>query len=139
MSLYAYDKFVGTTDIYYFWNDMNEPSVFDAEEQTFPKNAYHKLSDGTRVKSRDVHNAYGSLMHRTTQRGLLQRDGNARRPFVLTRSFFIGSQKYGAYWTGDTTATFTEMQGSIWTIMSSGVAGMFFGGSDIPGYMGDPS
>lgn len=30
-SLYSYDKFVGTTQIYSFWNDMNEPSVFGAE------------------------------------------------------------------------------------------------------------
>ena len=31
-SLYAYDKFVGTTSIYSFWNDMNEPAVFSGDE-----------------------------------------------------------------------------------------------------------
>ena len=35
-SLYSYDKFKGTTEIYSFWNDMNEPSVFNSEEGTFP-------------------------------------------------------------------------------------------------------
>jgi len=35
-SLYAYDKFKGTTSIYSFWNDMNEPSVFNAEQGTMP-------------------------------------------------------------------------------------------------------
>ena len=35
-SLYSYTSFVGTTSIYSFWNDMNEPSVFSGEEQTFP-------------------------------------------------------------------------------------------------------
>ena len=34
--LYQYDTSVGTTAIYSFWNDMNEPSVFDGEEQTLP-------------------------------------------------------------------------------------------------------
>ena len=31
-SLYQYDNFKGTTKIYSFWNDMNEPSVFGDEE-----------------------------------------------------------------------------------------------------------
>ena len=49
------------------------------------------FSDGTMIKHRDVHNIYGSMMHRTTHRGVLARDENTRRAFVLTRSFFIGS------------------------------------------------
>lgn len=48
-------------------------------------------------------------MHRTTHRGVLARDDNQRRAFVLTRSFFAGSQKYGAYWSGDNTATVEEL------------------------------
>lgn len=34
--LYQYKKFKGTTQIYSFWNDMNEPSVFESEEGTMP-------------------------------------------------------------------------------------------------------
>ena len=108
-SLYQYNKFRGTTPIYYIWNDMNEPSVFDSEEMTLPKQVEHQLIDGTKVKHRDVHNMYGALMHRTTYRGLLKRDDGQRRPFVLSRSFFIGSQKYGAFWTGDNLATLQEL------------------------------
>lgn len=48
-------------------------------------------------------------MHRTTHRGVLSRDYDSRRAFVLTRSFFIGSQKYGAYWTGDNVADQEEV------------------------------
>ena len=79
------------------------------------------------------------MMHKTTHRGVLERDDNTRRPFVLTRSFFTGSQKYGAYWTGDNVANVEEIQGSIYTLLSTGVSGMFFGGSDIPGYQGVPT
>lgn len=34
--LYKYESFKGTTQMYSFWNDMNEPSVFGAEQQTLP-------------------------------------------------------------------------------------------------------
>jgi alpha 1,3-glucosidase len=79
------------------------------------------------------------MMHRTTHDGVLARDEGKRRSFVLTRSFFTGSQKYGAYWTGDNTATVGEIQGSIYTLLSTGISGMFFGGADIPGYQGVPT
>lgn len=34
--LFSYDKFKGLTQIYSSWNDMNEPSVFETEQGTFP-------------------------------------------------------------------------------------------------------
>ena len=77
---------------------------------------------------------YGALMHRTTYRGLLKRDDGKRRPFVLSRSFFIGSQKYGAFWTGDNLSTLQEVGTSINTLLSAGISGMFFGGADVPGF-----
>jgi len=51
-----------------------------------------------------VHNMYGLYNHMATEMGLVQRgqgdsDG-PNRPFVLTRSFFPGSQRYAAMWTG---------------------------------------
>ena len=58
---------------------------------------------------------------------------------MLTRAFFIGSQKFGAYWTGDNTSKQGELQGSIYMILSNGLSGMFFGGADIPGFVGVPS
>ena len=30
-SMFAYDKYVGSTPNLYTWNDMNEPSVFNGE------------------------------------------------------------------------------------------------------------
>lgn len=73
-SLYSYDNFVGTTNIYGFWNDMNEPSVFVSEEGTFPLQNNHYKKDGTKIKVRDARNAYGSMMQRTTHQGVLMRD-----------------------------------------------------------------
>jgi len=66
-----------------------------------PLDNLHFASNGKSYLHRDVHNLYGSLQHKTAHKGMLIRDDFKLRPFVLTRSFYFGSQKYGAYWTGD--------------------------------------
>ncbi len=56
---------------------------------------------------------------------------------MLTRSFFLGSQKFGTFWTGDNRAINSEVQGSINMLLQLGVAGHPFGGSDVPGFYGE--
>ena len=118
---------------------MNEPSVFSGNTMTLPLDALHYKVDGTKVEHRNVHNAYGALQQKASFKGLLMRDNYSRRPFVLTRSFFIGSQKYGAYWTGDNLSTSFELQGSMEMIISIGLSGHPFGGADVPGFFGEPT
>ena len=72
-------------------------------------------------------------------KGLIARDNKSLRPFVLTRSFFLGSQKWGAYWTGDNYTQDTEVWGAVKMIMQNGIGGNIFGGADIPGFIGQPS
>lgn len=59
-SLYAYDKFNGSTPtLAGIWNDMNEPTVFaDDLEKTMANDIPHYPGD---VLHRDVHNIYGLL------------------------------------------------------------------------------
>ena len=41
-------------------------------------------------------------VRQATATGLLRRNpGEDSRPFVLSRSFYAGSQRWGAIWTGD--------------------------------------
>ena len=54
-------KFKGTTQIYGYWNDMNEPSVFNNPVMTLPLNSLHYTKEGKAVMHRDVHNMYGAL------------------------------------------------------------------------------
>ena len=111
---YSFDFFMGTDDKWGIWLDMNEPSVFNGPENTMPKDAKHALSDGKEVWSKDVKNAYGVQMMQATYEGLKMRNTTEhKRPFILTRSAFFGTQKYGAKWTGDNQATFDELAVSI--------------------------
>jgi alpha 1,3-glucosidase len=93
--------FKNTNSNYSYWIDMNEPSVFNIPGMTVPSDALHYTSEGFAIMHRDVHNMYGALQHKTAFEGMLERDGGRLRPFVLTRAYYFGSQKSGAYWTGD--------------------------------------
>ena len=135
-----YSSFEGGNNyLYSAWNDMNEPSVFDTATKTMDLNAIHVKDDGTFVKHLEFHNAYGALQQKASFAGMLQRDDGKQRPFVLTRSFFVGSQKYGAYWTGDNRCLYSEIKGAMNMIIQVGNAGQIFGGSDLPCFYGMPT
>ncbi|KAM4624842.1 LOW QUALITY PROTEIN: neutral alpha-glucosidase C [Polymixia lowei] len=131
---FALDKFGGSTPSLFVWNDMNEPSVFGGPEQTMPKDAVH--SGGW--EHRDLHNLYGFYQHMSTAEGLITRSGGSERPFVLSRSFFAGSQRLGAVWTGDNVATWEYLKISIPMLLSLSVAGIAFCGADVGGFVQDP-
>lgn len=80
------------------------------------------------VEHRDVHNLYGMLQHRATYEGHLKRSQGKQRPFVLSRAFFIGTQRYGPVWTGDNFARWDHMVASIPMILSLSVSGIPFSG-----------
>jgi len=124
----------GSTPDLYTWNDMNEPSVFNGPEITMHKDAIHHGG----WEHRDVHNIFGEYVHRATYEGLLKRGGNKERPFVLSRAFFVGSQRYGAIWTGDNTADWEHLKISIPMILSLNLAGITFSGADVGGFFKNP-
>lgn len=107
-SMFAYDQYEGSMENLYTWNDMNEPSVFNGPEVTMHKDAVHGAWE-----HRDLHNIYGFYVQMATAEGLIQRSGGVERPFVLTRAFFAGSQRYGAVWTGDNAAEWDHLKISI--------------------------
>nr|XP_051678427.1 neutral alpha-glucosidase C isoform X4 [Oryctolagus cuniculus] len=124
----------GSTDILFIWNDMNEPSVFRGPEQTMQKNAVHHGN----WEHRELHNIYGFYQQMATAEGLIQRSKGKERPFVLTRSFFAGSQKYGAVWTGDNTADWSYLKISIPMLLTLSITGISFCGADVGGFIGNP-
>ena len=137
-SLFKYGTYQGSSRNLYIWNDMNEPSVFNGPEMSLPRGALH--ANGT-VEHRDIHNIYGQYFHRSTFEALLARDGPEmrRRPFVLSRAFFVGSHRYGPIWTGDNQASWGFLKVSVPMLLSLAISGQSFAGADVGGFEGDPS
>jgi alpha 1,3-glucosidase len=138
-SLFKYDTFKGTFQNTFIWNDMNEPSVFNGPETTMPKDNLHFGN----WEHRDVHNINGMTFHNATYQALLTRNKaeakNPRRPFILTRSFFAGSQRSAAVWTGDNLSAWSHLAVSIPMILTNGISGFPFIGADVGGFFGNPS
>lgn len=80
-----------------------------------------------------------TAQHAINAQALIERESPARRPFVLTRSFFAGSQRYGAAWTGDNLGTWEHLAVSLPMILANGVGGYAFTGADAGGFFGNPS
>ncbi|KAG0052953.1 hypothetical protein BGZ83_001879 [Gryganskiella cystojenkinii] len=133
-SNFKYDKYIGSTKNLFTWNDMNEPSVFSGPEITIPKDVIH-YGD---VEHRNVHNLYGTMFHSATAQGLTQRNETNQRPFVLSRAFFAGTQRYGAIWTGDNTATWEHLEIASPMLLTIGLSGVAFSGADVGGFFGNP-
>ncbi|KAL9597362.1 MAG: hypothetical protein Q9179_004300 [Wetmoreana sp. 5 TL-2023] len=136
-SLFAYSNFEGTTPNTHLWNDMNEPSVFNGPETTMPKDNLHFGN----WEHRDLHNVNGLTFVNATYEALLARDDpkHQRRPFVLTRSFYAGSQRMGAMWTGDNLASWDHLEASIPMLLNQCISGFSFSGADVGGFFGNPS
>lgn len=128
------ENYKDTTKDLFIWNDMNEPAVFGGPENTMPKTNLHMGN----VEHREVHNLYGMLMQRSTYEGLLLRDSN-QRPFVLSRAFYAGTQRYGAIWTGDNMAKWEHMEISVPMCLAVSIGGISFCGADIGGFFFNPT
>ena len=116
------------------WNDMNEPSVFGGPDGTMPIDNQHKGGDGvTAGPHLRFHNVFGLNMVRASRQGLLLANPN-KRPFILSRSNFLGGHRYAATWTGDNLSSPEQMRLSIPMTLTLGLSGQPFNGPDIGGF-----
>ena len=109
------------------WNDMNEPANFTGQ---LPDDV--QFADGDHLK---MHNVYGHLMAQATYDGLKNITG--KRPFVLTRACYAGSQRYCSGWTGDNHSLWQHLQLSLTQMMNLGLSGINLVGSDVGGFGSD--
>ncbi|MDD7402560.1 MAG: glycoside hydrolase family 31 protein [Butyribacter sp.] len=110
------------------WNDMNEPASFCGP---LPDDVVF-AGDGKERQHKEVHNIYGHLMAKATYEGLKRNDG--RRPYVITRACYSGTQKYSTAWTGDNQSLWAHLQMSIPQLLNLGMSGMPMVGTDIGGF-----
>ncbi|PKA53016.1 putative alpha-glucosidase [Apostasia shenzhenica] len=83
-----------------------------------------------------VGKVYGMLMARSTCEGMRMAN-EEKRPFVLTRAGFIGSQRYAATWTGDNLSNWEHLHMSIPMVIQLGLSGQPLSGPDIGGFAGN--
>ncbi len=118
------------------WNDMNEPAIFSALglPKTMPEDNWHRGgSEYPAGPHARYHNVYGMLMARATNEGIRAAKPQ-QRPFVLTRSNYLGGQRYAATWTGDNVANWDHLYWSVTMILNLGLSGQPFSGPDIGGH-----
>ena len=119
------------------WNDMNEPAVFETEDWTMPDNNTH-IGDEN-IKN-DIHlryhNVYGMMMVESSRKGIMKSNPK-KRPFVLTRSNFLGGHRYAATWTGDNNSSMKHLKQSIPMSLNLSLSGQPFNGPDIGGFAGN--
>jgi alpha-glucosidase len=125
-----------------FWNDMNEPSVFNGPGKTMPLNTVHRIEESgftTRTATHsEIHNIVGLENARATYEGLLKLRPE-ERPFVITRATYAGGQRYGFTWTGDNSATWNHLRLATQMVLNLGLSGISFVGADVGGFNGTPS
>jgi alpha-glucosidase len=122
-----------------FWNDMNEPSVFDSPTGTIEESAIHRIDEPGFAKRRathaELHNVYGMENSRATYDGLRKLEPDTR-PFVLTRATYAGGQRYAATWTGDNSSTWNHLRMATPMLKNLGLSGFSFTGADVGGFAG---
>jgi alpha-glucosidase len=124
-----------------FWNDMNEPAVFDGPGKTMPNDIQHRIGEpGFRKRTAthlEIHNVFGMQNARATEEGELALRPN-ERPFVMSRASYAGGQRYSTTWTGDNSSTWNHLRMTVPQLVNLGLSGFSLAGADVGGFAGSP-
>ena len=114
---------------YLSWDPLNN-------ERLIYNRTLDMTADLAMGKYYDTKAFYALMQARATYDSLVKQ--KAKRPFVLTRSGFVGSGRYAAHWTGDNTEEWTCKAGgicdSVQQVIASNLWGINVVGADIGGF-----
>ncbi|CAH0694338.1 unnamed protein product [Spodoptera exigua] len=137
------------------WIDMNEPSNFRdgtavgrcAPEKVpyMPRTSDPALRTHTVCMDArhyagehyDLHNLYSFTEAVATYFSLAEIRG--KRPFIISRSTFVGMGKYSGHWSGDIASDWHDMRMTVPELLSFSLFGIPMMGADICGFRGDTS
>ena len=107
------------------WGDLGEPEVFPSKA----------ITDGG--KADEIHNVYGHNWAKLIAEGY-KKDFPATRPFILMRSGYSGSQRFGMIpWSGDVSRSWGGLQSQMEISLQMGMQGLAYMHSDLGGFAGD--
>ena len=105
-----------------WWTDLNEPAK------------HHQDMTHYGGSAAQVHNLTAFSMHQAVF-AAHQQYAPQQRIFILSRSAFLGSQRYGAgLWSGDVDMTFAALRKQVALGLNVGLAGFPLWGTDIGGF-----
>ncbi len=149
-------EFVSAYNIDGIWLDMNEPTVFNCDVTTTrsriyalagatphpltrdelfcraPHGAYHVIN-GVKIPHEKTRGLYSYYQAEATYRGL---QAAGKEPFILSRSGYLGIQKYAALWTGDVPSTWEGLRLTLMTVLGLSASGVPYVGCDVGGFAG---
>lgn len=107
-----------------WWGDLGEPEVH-------PGDAQHRIGSGDAV-----HNAYGHQWAKMVYENA-RKDTPDERPFIMMRSGFAGSQRYGMMpWTGDVSREWGGLKPQVELALQMSLLGLAYTHSDLGGFAG---
>lgn len=120
-----------------FCHETNDPVSFAAfGDPTLPRSARHSL-ESRGGDHREAHNVYALAMARAGFEGLRGLRPH-ERPFLLSRSGWAGSQRYGGTWTDQSETGWEGLRASLAQVIGLGLCGVPYCGSDVGGGPGAP-
>lgn len=115
-------KHILNTGVSGIWGDLGEPEVH-------PSDTLHAIGSAN-----EVHNAYGHQWAKLIHDNFSQ-DFPDRRLFLLMRSGFVGSQRYGVMpWTGDVSRSWGGLKPQVELSLQMGLFGLGYTHSDLGGF-----
>jgi alpha-glucosidase len=120
-----------------WWHDMNEPTAFAAwGDVSLPRVTPHAF-EGLGGDHCQGHNVFGLLMNEAAFGGLRELRPE-RRPWLLSRSGWVGVQRSAWVWTGDTESSWSSLRQTVGTVLGLGLCGVPFSGPDAGGFAQHP-
>lgn len=111
-----------------WWGDLGEPEVH-------PEDTLHQFDDMT-VTANEIHNVYGHMWAKRVYENQRKIAPN-QRPFIMMRSGFMGSQRYGMIpWTGDVSRSWDGLKPQVELALQMGLLGFGYTHSDLGGFAG---
>ncbi|CAH0398598.1 unnamed protein product [Chilo suppressalis] len=135
------------------WIDMNEPSNMldgikegQCADERFPYMPHtgdallrtHTICMDAKQyagEHYDLHNLYG--LYEAVATNFALSDIRGKRPFVISRSTFLGSGKFTGHWSGDIDSTWHDMRMTIPELLNFNLFGIPMMGADICGFRGN--